>query len=569
MDKEYLGAKVTASIKIKETQSSTKEDIKGSVIGKLVLGKVTAKAKAALKMLDTNDTSSFETTIKWDSKPTIETQPTNIDQMLEGIESMPDMVRRHVHTNVTTTGSAEVCGVALRFELVPIIQYVNVEVEKLYLEIKEDTVKSLVETLAFLRDCQMACFLSKKILERQAHLKILLLDRLNPLTVEINREEDSIRQQAKELYLKMVEIIKYYKCMKADAYSLLKQVQEVKDVLSLSKIQDKVDNFIKQGHSELLAINFNDIQDTHKVKVFTNTIDMEYWFQPQKPNKLFLKTGGGSVRSTDINDLYDISSFMSDIGVEIGVAVPNISDAQFNATLKINGKVYKDHKLPHLIAILQQIIEKADPLTTTFLSLFACQNGAKFPSKDDLFDLPNYMRFYEEIEEVKLAGSYLELRSLCLVNDYRWKLVMNMAALDSCGETISKFRYLRQSFGDIVDWIIGAFEFESATEFTDAPLIMAFRNGKLVAQCLDNLDILILTEVIITKDSEVQKSLLDVLMSSYENVSKYAFVKPRASFAAKVMDWLVEMKSVAEEDKVIRDTPGFPTNLGKCLKISY
>lgn len=553
-----FGAKVTASINVKETNFKSKENIKGNFFGKLILGPVTAAAKISLGMLDTEAKHDFDKTIKINSRPAINSQPTTIEEMFSIVSSIHNVVEKHVAFQAPEKAYY---GVPIKFSLVPITQFIEVPIERLYLQMKDTLLENLTEYLTFLKDFQVFKYLHKRVLEAEPRLKKILYDTNNPLTLEISENENDLREKAKTAYTTLGDLLKRYKVGKADEIEFLTSIHSMEQQISLIKILELTNEFVKKGAFELNQIVDDDIEDSHKVELFTNEIELQRWYGPTKPIKILLRTGGNGLCKYALAPLYGLSEKLSKIGIKVGVALPNISNNQNSLALKINGReeMYTDKDVKHVVEVLKLVVNEAAPIQTRFYTIYAILNGIKLPFGENLDDLHSLISILKKTQEIEIGESYLKSRDLCFKTDDKYKFMINLEALDSATDSVSKLNYLQHLFGEAGDWIVGKFDFKEVQEIHDSPILFAFRNEQLTAICCDTLDALMLHKYVSSRngDRNSTEALLQLLQPNVENMQRNCFRKNRAQFAVNLSSKLKPKMAVIRSQREIKELLGF------------
>jgi hypothetical protein len=256
-----LGAEVKADILVTQNESSNKSDIKGDVFGKLVYGPINASVKVKLGFFDSEDNKDYNKEINVYSMPYMKSEPKTVEEMFKMIEGVDDVVEKQKHF----PGSGDkVVGVLIRFVLVPIKQFLDVKIEKLYLKLSDKVLKDFNEMLVKVQDIQVSGYIMRKVLNYNTSLSILINDSQSNLSLAINQYENYLRKIGIKYFEESIKALKLYKVQKSSVENLLEILNKFEIECNSSKELEKIAQFVEQGEGMVFKI-FNNF---HSKKFF-------------------------------------------------------------------------------------------------------------------------------------------------------------------------------------------------------------------------------------------------------------------------------------------------------------
>lgn len=513
----HIGAKVVASIRVKETNLNNTEDSVKSFLGKITFGPVTAAAKANLEALDTEAMKNFEKIIKVTTRPSIDVEPETIQEVFQVVTLIRKEISKHVAFEIS---DKKAYGVPVRFILAPIQQFIEVPVQRLYLQSSDKMLGTLTGYLLFLQDLKVYQFLRKKVLDAEPDLKNILHDTNNPLTKAVVETEDCYRTKANSAYKSLVNLFKEYKHGTISSVIIMDTIRNLGKDLSLTVVHDKAMDFVLEGRELLKAIGYNCIEDSHKIFIFTNPRDRDLWFKATKPLKILLQGGNTEFCRNTLVKLYVLSTKLESIGIQIGIALPNISSDKNSLTLKINS-IEEWYETPQSIQNVLQVLtllgNEAGTIATRFLTIYASLAGFKSRLSENLPDLHSLIKCVEKTCDVTIVETSIQTRNLCLEDNDTVKIMINLDCLDSAMDSVAKYKLLQNPLKDSVKWVVGKWDFNGIQEQCNFPVVFAFKKGALIGACYDTIDILLLCKAL--GESNVnQEEYLSLLRPKNENL---------------------------------------------------
>lgn len=532
-----LGAEVNAFISVTQKETDKEQKIGGNVTGKVGYGPIGASIKSKLKWLDTDKASNCETRITIHSKPPITQQPSTIREMFEVVEGIQSQVSAQQHFKAI---SPKITGVPIRFELVPVSQYLNIPIERLYKHLQDNVQEQFRVMLVALQDFRVPGYLSSRVLESDSRLQVLLSDSRSSLSVDIAAYEKKLRKEADKFFERAYKILEDYKVARSNDSAIYAVVHEysTSDYCVLN-VYAKIEEFVFKGQSELSGVHETDANITKaERKLFSNSSTLNEWMSTETNIKMLLRTSGESSDGA-FRRLFELSKSLHKSGIEIGIAFPSISK-EFSLTIKVHGEsvTHQASDIPHVLSIVGVAVGMGEPIETRFHAINASQFGLQLPLQPErLKELNELISTLSFNRGVYIARSSMDCikRLSCLhtADDTRWKFFVSLDALDTASDAVMALRTLGSDikFAEN-EWIVGTL---GISQYHSAPLLCLFCGGELRAVCLDNFDLLILLQLANNKPQDAEEPDFSVLSPSRLSYSLYP---DRAQFATKIIKLL-------------------------------
>jgi hypothetical protein len=243
-----LGAEVKADILVIQNDTNNKSNIKGDVFGKLVYGPINASVKAKLGFFDSEDNKDYNKEINVHSMPYMKSEPKTVEEMFKMFEKIDSIVEEQKHFRES---GDQIIGVPIRFVLVPIKQFLDVNIEKLYLKLSDKVLKDFNEMLVKVQDIQVSGYIMRKVFNNNTALSILLNDLQSNLSLAIKQYESDLRNIGIKYFEESIKALKLYKIRKVSVENLLDLLNEFESECNTSKELEKIAEFVKQGEGIL------------------------------------------------------------------------------------------------------------------------------------------------------------------------------------------------------------------------------------------------------------------------------------------------------------------------------
>ncbi|CAG8563982.1 10873_t:CDS:2 [Ambispora gerdemannii] len=528
-----IGAEVKADIRIRQIDTARDKTIEGNFFGNIPCGYVNASLKASLELLDAMKVSNFEKRITLHSKPQMHQQPSTINQMFELIEKVDTQVSKEQHFKFL---DPDITGVPHRFVLVPITQFLDIKVEKLYKQLNDNTISNFRTMLVTLEDFRTPEYVKRYVLENENRLQVILSDPQSKLSKEILAYEKELKTTSNHYFERAYETLQTYKLAESNSEQLLQIVHDFdKCEYSAMNVYSNIETFVSMGKRELIDVRENDaIIMKAKISFFPSLDVLDRWIYPESNIKILLYTKGNSPDGA-FRRLFNISNALQKLGIEIGVALPSISD-DFSLVIKIyeRKEIYSSNEIPRILGIISAAVETNTSIENRFYALKASLSRVRLPLQpENISDLINLVSILRKDDNVYVAHSYMETleRIRCVhCEDTQWKFFISLDALDTALDAIKNIN-VYDVFPEC-EWVVGN---SGVQNLYAAPLLFVFHQGEVKAVCLDNLDFLILTQLFEANADP------DLSVLSPDSLC-YSFYPDRARFAVEVIKIVNQFK---------------------------
>ncbi|XP_061434127.1 uncharacterized protein LOC133359660 [Lethenteron reissneri] len=526
-----LGAEVNAHILVTRNETKTSDGISGGAVGKLGFGKVTASLKAQLEWLDTSEANDYSTQIDIHSKPPMKRQPSTVKEMFELVENIDVSVANERHYKFS---DANITGVPIRWVLVPIAQFLDIDVEKLYMQISETLLCDFRAMLISLQDSRQPECIKRRVLEKEHRLQCVLSDSSSPLSQDISQYEKILNKNVESFFICACKALRDYKQAVITSIELHKIIEEYEmSQFSAVDIYTKVDKFVMDGKHELDGIHEKDAtQMEAEICTFTNRALLNEWMNTESNIKILLQTKDGP-SSGVFHRLFKISYALKEHNIDVGIALPSISD-NFSLTIKAreHQKCYHAADIPLILGIVSAAMSTDSSVENQFYTIMASRFNITLPLQtNELKDLHRLVELLK-IGDVHIASSYMESLECLWSGDSHWMFFVPIDAVDTAYESIVGLRdNLKRLACANGKWVVGRLDIAKQHE---APLLFVLRDKKVKAICLDHLDIIILVDLF-NKAATSEHNEPDLSYLSPASL-KCSIYHNRAIYAVKAME---------------------------------
>ncbi|CAG8479801.1 12163_t:CDS:2 [Cetraspora pellucida] len=527
-----LGARVSADIRIRRNDTSKNTAINGRLIGGIPFGKVNAALKTSLEVLDSKNANDYDMQITISSKPPMKQQPTTINQMFNLIENVDACIQEEQHYKFI---GSDIYGVPIRFILVPVSQFLEIEVEKLYKQLNDSIFENFRTTLIALKDYQSSEYVKNCVIRTEYRLQKILSDSQSQLSKDIIEYQKNLKKVTNNYFERACETLKKYKIAECDSDKLLQIIHDYdKSDFSIVNVCAKLESFVSYGKYELNGVYERDAALMNlKIIYFTNSNELNEWLYSGINVKLLLWTGidSSKVNSTNgaFQSLFKIVNALQERNIEVGIALPSISN-DFSLVIKdnIRSETYSIVEIPQILKILSAAVGMGNPIESRFYMLNALHSNIQLPLTLEKFsELNNLISLLKIDFKIYFAHSYLDsLQKIRSSNHdgFRWKAFIALDAPDTALDAVYEIKNLvSKSVFSEIEWIAGESNIRSSQA---APLLLVFYDGEIKAVCLDKLDLLILSQIFKSKDLSVL-SCASTYHSLYPDRSQFSleFIK--------------------------------------------
>jgi hypothetical protein len=281
---------------------------------------------------------------------------------------------------------------------------------------------------------------------------------------------------------------------------------------------------------ELRSIGFIDIQESIEyIKIITDQKSLDQFQNSERDTKILLQTGDNSNRSSCLQ-LYEMAEPFYNLDVKIGIAVKSIS-SKYELRVQLGKKppkCYNSNEISHALSIIGATVGIGTKNEIIFHSMNAMIFETKLfiKNKEELIDLNNLIENLMLMKDIIISNSRLETLNLLTKNDNEWKGYIPIDAIQTSFLAMKILRTLiTTEMSKSIKWIAGNLDIP---DMASTGFLFIVKNSKVIAVCLDDLDVTLLKEKF---DKESEKSL-DIL--SPKNM-KYSFYPERAFFSEKII----------------------------------
>nr|XP_032834298.1 uncharacterized protein LOC116956641 isoform X1 [Petromyzon marinus]XP_032834300.1 uncharacterized protein LOC116956641 isoform X1 [Petromyzon marinus] len=555
-----LGAEVNAHIRVRNIKTNKRDEIKGSVIGKLVFGKISASVKAKLELLDSDKAQNYETHIAIHSKPPMrQQQPSTITEMFDLLEKVDKLLAEERHFKFI---DPSIMGVPVRWVLVPIAQFLDVKVERLYMQIDETLREDFRTMLISLQDSRGPGCIKRRVLEKDNRLSLILSDPNSELSQNISKYENMLNKKMELIFVRACNVLKEYKRAIATSSDLRAILQEYgTSDFSVVDLYAKVEEFVVDGKRELGGIHAEDeTRMGADICLLTNRESLREWISTESNIKILLYTKGDST-SGAFNRLFNLSQTLKELNIEVGVALPSISDS-FCLSIKVKEKLtnHESADIAWILGILSAAVKRDSSMESRFYTIMASLFEIELPLQSNVLHELHRLVKILKVEDVHITSSYMESLECILSGDNHWIFFVPIDALDTAREAIRKLRMnLINPVNANGRWVVGSLGIPNQHE---APLLFVFRGGIIKAICLDHLDICILFDLFKIAESSLNKEP-DLRVLSPDSLQCSMYIR-RANYAMRTIERVHQIKH-SREDYAQLKMPSFNENADQSL----
>jgi hypothetical protein len=231
---------------------------------------------------------------------------------------------------------------------------------------------------------------------------------------------------------------------------------------------------------------------------FTNHISLEKWFNSETNIKILLSTKGDEPKGESIfKRLFNISKSLNKLNIEIGIALPSISD-DFSLKVKVNENIkhYECNDISYVISLLGVTLGIGNETEVLFHKLNASLYEISLPLSDDkITDINELIDILSISKTVYISKSKIDTIQKLKAIDNKWNFFIPIEARFTALEAVRNLRNLleKQEFAaKQCVWFIGSLD---TVKSDAAPILIAIYNGKIQAVCFDYLDIMIFIQL--------------------------------------------------------------------------
>lgn len=608
VDSVILGGNAQASIKYSEDYSHSFMNLKGELSGTIGLGPVTATAKASLELLDDEYKDKYSTEITVKAQPRLKSIPSNCAELFKAMDSFDEVIKEERHFPMLEKGSQKIDGVPIRFKLVPLAGILAVGKLPTYKLMNEVLLAKFQDAMLFLADYgdREGHFIKSEIREKVPAIVAIFQDYSHPLTVELEVWVQNLAITATNLKSEANSIFKNYKNGLVSEDDIETFVTKVSEEMDKEEILEKIEGYKTWGRKELDGVNAHDIEDlvdetipekapTETLKkrededdeedsdeeddfpppipsiaFFTNAKELSDWLAVDKIPKLFMQTKSddNATKSAILLKLFDISTTISKLGIQVGISFPSIS-TEFSLTLKTPGKenTYTGNHIICLLELLGVLVEEnhTPSVSSVFYTVNGEINGLSFPI-EDIKDLDPFMKSifdhrFPENSNLFICSSQTEFLAKIKETGHIMKFIIPIQTISTSYRQMTAYhtteKYLAAKKSGIErHWIFPMLDIESSMS---GPLIIVIIDEEIKAVCNDEMDIAILLHIL-SNQEDIPEDGVDFGPLAYNKLPESNLHIAETNFAFEVASILLQSRP-----EPLLDLAAFPTTANQDL----
>lgn len=378
-----LGGEMIAKISISDMQSRNSKNIDGSISGKAseivknICGPVNAAVKAKLNCFDSE--VNFEKRISVYSNPSRNLQPTSIEEF-KVVEGFAEVIQAE---NKFLDWDDRVKGVPIKFTLVPIKEYLECAVEKLYVQLNDNVFEQFKTLLREIHDYLSHDYVYRHLIEKDQQISFLLQDENSKFSADALNYKERLRKTVNKIYEKAVAFFKDYRFgiaeKNSDAKSMLEMITEAEESLKSFDITKKNSELFEEGMEELAKMHYRNICSNENIKIFTNKLELNKWLS-MFGCKILLQTNGEE--HGVMQKFSELSEILNKFGFGVAVIAPSISTS-YSLFIIINEEVKKyDTNISYILTVLRNVVSRGNGVEFTFFNIYANTVGLYLPLHD-------------------------------------------------------------------------------------------------------------------------------------------------------------------------------------------
>ena len=290
----------------------------------MVYGPIDAQIKLGLKWLDSETANKLEKKISLEAKPYAYMtgiifflnficylllrpmkNPKSVEEMLTTIDNIETVLNAKPYS--VRVKDNKILGVPVRYFLVPISNYLDLQIEKLYLKLEEETLEKFSSMLSHIHNFSRIHCISRRVFDQYNLANKFIFNKKSEITVDIYKYEKEIIDITKIFFPKAVNTLKDYKIHKCDELQLLSLISEFEEKFNIVSIENKIDFFIETCEKELTGIRYDDGKDNESdYDIFVEKFSLDRWLSSEKDPIILLKTNGKPPKGTFILSYFKI-----------------------------------------------------------------------------------------------------------------------------------------------------------------------------------------------------------------------------------------------------------------------
>lgn len=403
----------------------------------------------------------------------------------------------------------------LKYFAVPVTQFLNLEAVPEIDVIPDFFLHPLNQMMANIKDYRnpedeaeneedrKSSHFIKRIEQADFKLKIILEDVRNPLTSVIIPIQEGYNSLATTLYSSGKGLVEGIQTGVTKEHEITALLADYKNRFDLKRLNSEVEDYIRQGKRQLALINADDVDQFTKANFLGSLSSLRSLLAEERPSFHVELQTMEDINNPPPNGLF-LAAYNLSAKMGVYIVTPNAS-TEFS--LKIVANSENNYtctgytEIMTALAILTAAAGVVGGPASRFYQALASMRDLALPLKEAELNL-QFLNFLIECLEkygnVKMFATFLSLKSHVLEigeNEPNTIIIcLPVSSFLSLVEATEAFKRLNEKLraNGTYSFVVGTFDLE----LDDAPLLLLFRAGQLVATCLDWLDFLRLEDIL-------------------------------------------------------------------------
>lgn len=494
-----MGAHLVADITIDTSKTTKLKNKVSSGLGSLVIGPMSSAVEAGLSALLKSPPD------KEDIKIDVESSHDTGGKEFKTVEEVFTFIK----TRMTDSKPLKYLCVPIQ-QFHPGVSTVARLNKASYPIIGDHLLEPLFKMLETLKDYKAKEYYRKCILKADYRLKFILQDPKSFRYDDLIKDESDAMEAADTFYKKAVEVYDGLPVGETDAQrirNLITEYNEEFETKLKTEIENKILEYIAIYKEQLSLINADDVEDSSEVEFYAS--------KDRKPENT--ATIAIHIKTRDEGEDPPRGLFLAAYNlakkVRVFITIPNASD-EFTLTI-----YYPNHtgapigmwNIPPVLDSLSAAFGLQGGCSFRWNATVASWLGISLPIQEDT-DLKRIEDLVDNVTDhwsyVVTFQTFLPLRDFILSPGNRNTLIffipVTVPLSSSDGKESKKIQEIHTLSMTIqlsCSWVVGDFDFG----LLDGPLLMLLKDGKLVGQCYDYLDLMELHSKLETGQGDLSK----------------------------------------------------------------
>ena len=217
--------------------------------------------------------------------------PTSVEEMLTMIDNIETVLNAKPYS--VKVKDYKILGVPVRYFLVPISHYLDIQIEKLYLKLEEATLDKFSRMLSHIQNFSTLHCIRSRVHDKYDLSNKFIFNKKSQIAIDIDIYAKEVIGITKTFFPQAVNTLKDYKIHKCDERQLLKLISKFEGKFNIDSIENKINFFSETCEKELSGIRYDDSKDNEKdYELFVDKFSLDKWFSLEKDPIILLETNG-------------------------------------------------------------------------------------------------------------------------------------------------------------------------------------------------------------------------------------------------------------------------------------